>query len=42
MKAAVLKRIGDEQLEVRDDVTATAPEPDEVRARVKAAGAGNR
>ncbi|MCS7480573.1 Zn-dependent alcohol dehydrogenase [Umezawaea endophytica] len=38
MKAAVLNQIGDDKLELRDDVTTTAPGPDEVRIKVKACG----
>ncbi|MCI2418063.1 Zn-dependent alcohol dehydrogenase [Saccharopolyspora sp. K220] len=38
MKAAVLKQIGDDKLDVRSDVATTTPGPDEVRVRVKAAG----
>ena len=38
MKAAVLNQIGDDKLELRDDVTTTAPGPGEVRIKVKACG----
>ncbi|GAA4614881.1 zinc-binding dehydrogenase [Saccharopolyspora hordei] len=38
MKAAVLKQIGDGELDVREDVATTKPGPDEVRVRIRAAG----
>ncbi|GAA4849294.1 Zn-dependent alcohol dehydrogenase [Saccharopolyspora rosea] len=38
MKAAVLKQIGDEELDVRADAATTPPGPDEVRVRIRAAG----
>lgn len=38
MKAAVLHQIGDDKLEVRDDVTTTDPARGEVRIRVRATG----
>lgn len=38
MKAAVLNQIGDETLELRDDVTTTEPGPREVRIRVRVSG----
>lgn len=38
MKAAVLNRIGDSKLELRDDVDTTEPAPAEVRVRLRAAG----
>ncbi|MET0235559.1 MAG: zinc-binding dehydrogenase [Kibdelosporangium sp.] len=38
MKAAVLNAIGDDQLELRDDVTTTDTEPTQVRIRVRATG----
>ncbi|GLZ31793.1 alcohol dehydrogenase [Lentzea sp. NBRC 105346] len=38
MKAAVLNQVGDDKLELRDDVTTTAPGPDEVRIRMRACG----
>ena len=38
VKAAVLKQIGDEELDVRADAATTPPGPDEVRVRIRAAG----
>jgi S-(hydroxymethyl)glutathione dehydrogenase/alcohol dehydrogenase len=38
MRAAVLHTIGDEKLDIRDDVTVLGPGPGEVRLRVRAAG----
>ena len=38
MKAAVLKQIGDAELDVRSDVATTEVGPDDVRVRVKASG----
>lgn len=38
MKAAVLNQIGDDKLELRDDVTTVDPGPEEVRIRVRATG----
>lgn len=38
MKAAVLKQLGDEKLDVRTDVGVVDPGPDEVRVRIRAAG----
>ncbi|AHH96783.1 Zn-dependent alcohol dehydrogenase [Kutzneria albida] len=38
MKAAVLNQIGDDKLELRDDVSTTDPGPEEVRVRVRASG----
>ncbi|MDQ1658443.1 MAG: S-(hydroxymethyl)glutathione dehydrogenase / alcohol dehydrogenase [Cryptosporangiaceae bacterium] len=38
VRAAILHSIGDEKLEIRDDVTAIGPGPGEVRVRVRAAG----
>ena len=38
MKAAVLNQVGDDKLELRDDVTTTDPGPDEVKIRVRASG----
>lgn len=38
MKAAILQQIGDDKLEVRDDVSTVAPGPGEVRVRIRAAG----
>ncbi len=38
MKAAVLRQVGDTKLEVRDDVTAVAPGPNEVKVRIGATG----
>ncbi|MET0134252.1 MAG: zinc-binding dehydrogenase [Kibdelosporangium sp.] len=38
MKAAVLNAIGDDKLELRDDVTTIEPGPGEVRIRVRATG----
>jgi len=38
MRAAILHSIGDEKLEIRDDVTVIGPAPGEVRIRVRAAG----
>jgi len=38
MRAAVLRSIGDEKLEIRDDVTVIGPGRGEVRIRVRAAG----
>lgn len=38
MKAAVLHNIGDQQLDVRDDVTTIDPGPTDVRVRVRATG----
>lgn len=38
MRAAVLKEIGDDKLDVRADAAATAPGPEEVRVRLRAAG----
>ncbi|ASR37463.1 Zn-dependent alcohol dehydrogenase [Prauserella marina] len=38
MRAAVLNAIGDEKLELRDDVTTVDPGPHEVRIRVRASG----
>lgn len=38
MRAAVLHAIGDERLDLRDDVTALGPGPGEVKVRVRAAG----
>jgi S-(hydroxymethyl)glutathione dehydrogenase / alcohol dehydrogenase len=38
VRAAILHSIGDEKLEIRDDVTAIGPGPGEVRIRVRAAG----
>src|SRR5262245_33872152 len=38
MRAAVLHAIGDEKIEIRDDVTVIGPAPGEVRIRVRAAG----
>ncbi|MEV0073978.1 MULTISPECIES: zinc-binding dehydrogenase [unclassified Amycolatopsis] len=38
MRAAVLNAIGDDKLELRDDVTTVDPGPDEVRIRVRASG----
>jgi S-(hydroxymethyl)glutathione dehydrogenase/alcohol dehydrogenase len=38
MRAAVLHTIGDEKLDLRDDVTVLGPGPGEVRLRVRAAG----
>lgn len=38
MKAAVLHQIGDDKLEVRDDVTTIGPARDEVRIRIRASG----
>jgi S-(hydroxymethyl)glutathione dehydrogenase/alcohol dehydrogenase len=38
MRAAILHSIGDEKLEIRNDVTVIGPAPGEVRIRVKAAG----
>lgn len=38
MKAAVLNQVGDDKLELREDVTTTAPGPDEIRIKVKACG----
>ncbi|MEJ3746773.1 zinc-binding dehydrogenase [Actinomycetes bacterium KLBMP 9797] len=38
MRAAVLHAIGDDKLDIRDDVTVLGPGPGEVRIRVRAAG----
>ncbi|MBP2324256.1 S-(hydroxymethyl)glutathione dehydrogenase/alcohol dehydrogenase [Kibdelosporangium banguiense] len=38
MKAAVLNAVGDDKLELRDDVTTIDPGPDQVRIRVRATG----
>lgn len=38
MKAAVLNQVGDDQLELRDDVTTIDPGPRDVRIRVRASG----
>lgn len=38
MKAAVLKQIGDDELDVRTDAAVVAPGPDEVHVRIRAAG----
>jgi S-(hydroxymethyl)glutathione dehydrogenase/alcohol dehydrogenase len=38
MRAAVLRQIGDEKVEVRDDVEAVGPGPGEVRVRIHTAG----
>ena len=38
MKAAVLNQVGDDKLELRDDVTTTAPGPQEVKIKIKACG----
>lgn len=38
MKAAVLKQIGDGDLEIRSDVSTVSPGPNEVRIRVRASG----
>src|SRR5688572_5487332 len=38
MRAAILHSIGDEKLEIRNDVTVIGPAPGEVRIRVRAAG----
>jgi S-(hydroxymethyl)glutathione dehydrogenase/alcohol dehydrogenase len=38
VKAAVLNAIGDDKLELRDDVTTIDPEPTQVRIRVRATG----
>jgi S-(hydroxymethyl)glutathione dehydrogenase/alcohol dehydrogenase len=38
VKAAVLNAIGDDKLELRDDVTTIDPEPTQVRVRVRATG----
>ena len=38
MKAAVLNAIGDDKLELRDDVTTVDPGPQEIRIRVRATG----
>jgi S-(hydroxymethyl)glutathione dehydrogenase/alcohol dehydrogenase len=38
MRAAVLHAVGDERLDLRDDVTVIGPGPGEVRVRVRAAG----
>jgi S-(hydroxymethyl)glutathione dehydrogenase/alcohol dehydrogenase len=38
VKAAVLSQVGDDKLELRDDITTTDPGPHEVRIRVKACG----
>lgn len=38
VRAAVLHAIGDDKIEIRDDVTAIGPGPGEVRIRVRAAG----
>jgi threonine dehydrogenase-like Zn-dependent dehydrogenase len=35
MRAAVLHAVGDPRLDLRDDVTAVAPGPDEVKVRVR-------
>ena len=38
MRAAVLQAVGDEKLDVRDDVTAEGPGPGQVRVRIRAPG----
>ncbi len=38
MKAALLKEVGDDQLEIRDDLSTVDPGPNEVRIRVRASG----
>jgi S-(hydroxymethyl)glutathione dehydrogenase/alcohol dehydrogenase len=38
VRAAVLNAIGDDKLEMRDDVTTVDPAPHEVRIRVRASG----
>jgi S-(hydroxymethyl)glutathione dehydrogenase/alcohol dehydrogenase len=38
VKAAVLNQVGDDKLEVRDDVSTVEPGPDDVRIRVRASG----
>jgi S-(hydroxymethyl)glutathione dehydrogenase/alcohol dehydrogenase len=38
VRAAVLNAIGDDKLEMRDDVTTVDPGPHEVRIRVRASG----
>ena len=38
MRAAVLQAVGDEKLDVRDDVTAEGPGPGQVRVRIAATG----
>jgi S-(hydroxymethyl)glutathione dehydrogenase/alcohol dehydrogenase len=38
MRAAILHAIGDDKIEIRDDVTVIGPGPGEVRIRVRAAG----
>ena len=38
MRAAVLHSIGDDKLDIRDDVTVLGPGPGEIRIRVRAAG----
>ena len=38
MKAAVLKEIGDDKLDVRGDVRVVPPGPEEVHVRLRAAG----
>jgi S-(hydroxymethyl)glutathione dehydrogenase/alcohol dehydrogenase len=38
VKAAVLNQLGDDKLDLRDDVTTTDPKPGEVRIKVRASG----
>ncbi|GAA4636526.1 Zn-dependent alcohol dehydrogenase [Actinoallomurus vinaceus] len=38
MRAAVLRQVGDEELDLRDDATTTEPGPDQVKVKVKATG----
>ncbi|RCW44536.1 S-(hydroxymethyl)glutathione dehydrogenase/alcohol dehydrogenase [Halopolyspora algeriensis] len=38
MKAAVLKQIGDDKLDIRTDAATTGPGPEEVRVRIRASG----
>jgi S-(hydroxymethyl)glutathione dehydrogenase/alcohol dehydrogenase len=37
-RAAILQAVGDKELDLRDDVTAVAPGPDEVKVRIRATG----
>jgi S-(hydroxymethyl)glutathione dehydrogenase / alcohol dehydrogenase len=38
VRAAVLRQVGDEELDLRDDATTTDPGPDQVKVKVKATG----